>query len=368
MTVINILLIFLLLQEISSLLEYNYSIAILHMRKAAGSQILGFVTDWLRSNDCFLHQELYISTAGIANGKSRQGPNEKIKLETLLNLTALPAPCPFVNVVHEEFATLDGKLLRNVFNKSLNRQLNISFITSLRHPIERIGSQAFYGPNNIVYNSFKLSFLNQCNQSISEREIYKSFKNCINLSRNYKKRKFCLCFLKAKQIVIEQLHTNNTIWFDWMDKEIGFHDVYLPNYYIHRLTAYQMNPHDIKLFSKARECLEYHHLCSADLIDGYYRLKKIFRAGFVYDHKYLKSPVTPQVLELAKILIRDVFHVVILEKINHPYTNTILSTALFDLYHPQYNKKNISKIIGRNRGSFSDLGITNYTDFMPPKV
>ena len=50
----------------------------------------------------------------------------------------------------------------------------------------------------------------------------------------------------------------------------------------------------------------------------------------------------------------------------HPYTNKIISSALFHIYKP--SDKDISNIIGRNRGLSSFLGIKKYVNFMPTKV
>ena len=153
------------------LLEDNYSIAVLHMRKAAGSQILGFITDWMRINNCFHHPLLYVSTDGIQNGKSLQ------ELDEIISPIPLPTPCPYINVVHEEFKSIDGKLLRKLISSRISYQVNISFITTLRDPIDRIGSQAFYGPGNIAFNTFHPALVRQCNISINKDELLRSLKS-----------------------------------------------------------------------------------------------------------------------------------------------------------------------------------------------
>ena len=344
-------------------LQNNYSIAFLHMRKSGGSNILAMLTAFMRNNDCFNDRRLYVSTDGVKNGNSLQ-PQMTMKLELFQKLTLSPPPCPNVNIVHEEFRSVDGSQLSSLINNNIKLTSNISFITSLRDPIERIGSQAFYGTNNIAYNALQPALLNQCNSSLTEADMYTAFKSCKKLyisKINILPKDFCNCFTSTKQYVNVQLQTNESLWYNWMDRQIGFHDVYMPNYYIHRLTSFKMShAEELEIFKKAHDCLKLPYFCS---MDGYKVLNILFRGEFNTDNVYLKSPITPEILELSKTLIRDLFHVIILEKFNHPYTHKLISTALFNKY------KSVTIYKGRNSGWIqSYFKIKKYADFIPPSV
>ena len=237
-----------------SILEYNYSIAVLHMRKAAGSQVLGFITDWMRINDCFPHPLLYVSTYGIQNGKSRQEPID-VDEELLSKLTALRPKCPYVNVIHEEYKSIDGKLLSTLINSNIKKYSNISFITTLRNPIERIGSQAFYGPGNIALTSFQLAIAKNSNISINGNDLRRALKSCRKVHQpeeNTFSKDFCDHFLKVKIEIIKQLHTRDVQFIHVIDSI--FNDSKAFNLDINKI-SYDINK-EMKIFSRSNECKE----------------------------------------------------------------------------------------------------------------
>ena len=105
---------------------------------------------------------------------------------------------------------------------------------------------------------------------------------------------FCNCFTSTKQYVNVQLQTNESLWYNWMDRQIGFHDVYMPNYYIHRLTSFKMShAEELEIFKKAHDCLKPPYFCS---MDSYKILRSIFKSDFNGNITYLKSPITPEIL------------------------------------------------------------------------
>jgi hypothetical protein len=345
-------------------------LAFLHMRKSGGTHINKIVTEFMFEHGCISKDEK-VSVRGIRSG---------VPLDMLVkkNYTANYTRCPEVNMVHEEMLALDGKsFIDNFPRRGQRKDKSFTLLTTLRHPIERIGSQAFYGKNsiartvimdvieqssNINCTDYQAGFKNRKNafNPVSEKE-YCAKKSIANSSL---KNKICNCLDNAVIKSQEIIRTNGTVWFYWIQNVLGYHDQYLPNYFIRRLVSrtknmkYDHNPKST--FYKASRCISDDN-CKSEY--QYQLLSDSFPintgTGFNDKKCAVESDYDIKVaLNMSKFLLRNQLDFVIMEYFDQERTVAAIRHALHGSLSPP------KSFVGNtdNKGVFSSYGpnSTNY--------
>jgi hypothetical protein len=178
-----------------------------------------------RSHNCFpsdVHQN-WTLFAGVLNGNIRGHQ---------LN----SSPCTSLDFRHEEFGCLDEKILaflppRHIREKS---RVPFSLFTILRHPIDRIGAQAFYG-KTVGVTFIKQNILKHClsNHTLWSFHIENLLQQCHN-EAPLPQSTLCQCFYQTLQESFHTLRMNESLWFNWFASP-SYRDGYMSNYYIKRL-------------------------------------------------------------------------------------------------------------------------------------
>lgn len=181
-----------------------------------------------------------------------------------VNVSTIPAvaahTCPHFSLVHNEVDCLNGmKLLASPVNQHLpplsqaqlfnltddhsgrsirsRRPLTATavtlparlvYFTTLRDPIERIGSQAFYY-GGVGRNTMYAIAKTMCGNG-----------NAIDLCKAHDQHSLCSCSKKAAAAAQEALKFRPELWFEWFNRSSDKNwqaDFYASNYYTRRLTS-----------------------------------------------------------------------------------------------------------------------------------
>jgi hypothetical protein len=208
-----------------------------HLRKAGGSQFLDVIHQWLKLHDCIRGPNRddvhYTVVRGIEDGKFLLGPPHTIY-------------CPYVSVNHQEFKCFDYNAMA-MLPKRNERSSSSRFhiFTILRDPIERIGSQAFYGEECVGTRVLEDTIYDVCVSGsdpwIPKNEIKSMIHHC-KRKPQHNLSKHCQCAMNGLKKGLEILRTNETIWMDWLRKNDfnAYGDGYKQNYYVERLVGASM--------------------------------------------------------------------------------------------------------------------------------
>jgi hypothetical protein len=166
--------------------------------------------------------------------------------------------CTSFDFKHEEFACLDERsssLLPSRVSRE-QAQLPFSLFTILRHPIDRIGAQAFYG-NGVGASLVIQNIYKHClqNTSFTSFNLNAEFHRCRQQLTEQQGGR-CSCFYHTLNETFHTLRTNETLWFNWFTSP-GYGDSYMSNYFIKRLVGgfRATRPRDEETSVAARECL-----------------------------------------------------------------------------------------------------------------
>ena len=211
-----------------------------------GSQFVDIVESWMKTLECFgkeVHQS--VGAFGIQDGK--------VSEKTISN-------CPNISLAHVEYSCLDGAAMIESLDSHEGRRLNENFtlVTVLRDPIERIGSQAFYGPRN----TFGVREINHavdelCSTSSKRVKRLDDARHIIKTNPKNEVTDFLrTCSERAVSETLAKIRTNSSMWHAWFQGDVGFGDSYMPNYYIKRLSALPMWSRERRKFDSSIGCLK----------------------------------------------------------------------------------------------------------------
>jgi hypothetical protein len=330
-------------------------LAFIHMRKAGGTNINAIVKKWLVVRGCapssIVAHQVY-GTYGITKG-----------LPILLNLEEekqYSQLCPHVDFSHNEYSCVNGRgiLDHALLNRSNDRKEHFSILTTLRNPLERLGSQAFYrnGPGFEYLNRITREM---CGPSNGQR------KKC---AANGNKLPVCDCLDRATEATKVALRSSDNEWLAWANKSYAdpnnfMGDNYAANYYIRRLIK---EPLDKKEYPGLANCLERHPTkCNPQFMSTLPAL-----SAFAHRiHCVLAPKGQPEApidiiegLAIAKKLLENHIDFIITEQMNTPAAHRVLRRVLHDpSYDPPATKVNAGAIaISRKKVS--------YTEYMSPAV
>lgn len=177
------------------------------------------ISDWMESRKCF--------TSTIKVEEYKDPGSYMIGLEK-----GIRYPCPHLQVVENEykFVATNG-IIKNKFGLVMNKDkvaMRGSTLTSLRHPIDRIGSQAFFKTGVFDRSIFEKVVLRsvaaECGDAGEKAMQTRIFKNELIKS----------CVDNATATGMRKVKESPALWNQWMETK-SFHDDYMPNYYIRRL-------------------------------------------------------------------------------------------------------------------------------------
>jgi hypothetical protein len=146
------------------------------------------------------------------------------------------SPCSSLDFKHEEFACFHEKSTSLLPPRETRERarLPLSLFTILRHPIDRIGAQAFYG-NTVGPALITQNIIQHCLPNISQSSfnLNGEFRRCRVLTRQDMD---CPCLYRTLHDSFHTLQTNESLWFEWFASP-AFGDAYMSNYYIKRLVG-----------------------------------------------------------------------------------------------------------------------------------
>mmetsp|Transcript_35907 Transcript_35907/g.36589 ORF Transcript_35907/g.36589 Transcript_35907/m.36589 type:complete len:385 (-) Transcript_35907:85-1239(-) len=343
-----------LLHSLSSSLDGDYSLGFLHMRKAGGTLMRQVFEKWVRGIGCSSSTEKLTLILGLRNGLDVQlgHKNEEYK-------NAAPL-CPSLNMVHEEYGCLDGNSIANIPTRHHRKHIlnyNLTLFTTLRDPIERSCSQAFYGKGDIGYKTFNETVKQFCGRHLTRSSLRNFHDYCNKHSLESKKYSIsCQCFSLSWNHSLEMLKSNETIWYDWMNQKHGLRDQYMPNYYIHRLAGFASGDIVKKKFQTAKECIFHSSQCPEN---RYTVLKSVVAST---KSRRIKIQNITQSLELCKHLLKEQFDFLITENITSLVSSNAIKSALFRIH-----AINMSEYGVHNSGILTTVGGT-YREILPKPV
>jgi len=309
----------------------------LHMRKAGGTHIDTIINEFMMEHNCITETER-VGVRGIKAGV----PLDMLRKR---NYTE-PSKCPRVNYVHEETTCAEGVLLLDLPNRSLRKD-QFALLTTLRDPIERIGSQAFYSGksigHHIIIDMLFSNPLEACSMYRNMTLKDKSFVNPTAVSSQCKtkqsgiaKAKACLCFEDTLAKAMSIIRVNETMWFEWM-KNVGYVDEYMPNYFVRRLvrsTNSRKKAPDfvVRAFNRSKSCLMDPEKCSRK--NQYAILKDVFPVLGGCSKPGDKQYNVTFALEVAKSLLQNQFDFIITEYFAQEKTLNAVRTSLHNPFDP----------------------------------
>ena len=254
-----------------------------------------------------------------------------------------PTRCPLVNYIHEEMSCLDANLMMQLPARGQRGAIPFAFLTTIRDPIERIGSQAFYGSKSIghviIKDMLRTSNVTECDryknmssaamQQVNPTAISSSCRNDKHAITN----PICICFTDTMARAMANIRINETAWFNWIHNVVGFSDEYMSNYFIKRLVRRTDKSTRIALkleenFRKASLCVHSTQGCMVE--DTYTILRGILPTTTCmspFDYLRLNYNVT-DALNLAKQVLQHHLDFIILDHFDEPRSLRILQDAL----------------------------------------
>ena len=332
----------------------------IHMRKSGGTHINHILSEFMYEHGCMASGTDVVVEQKVGVRGIRQGiPLDMIDPRFHLNYTKHPSKCPEINYIHEEMMSFHGKYYveMNVPMRGKRKDKTFSLLTTIRDPIERIGSQAFYGKysvarttvNDIIRNSndsscgfyLELQKTKQGFNPIAEAEI-------CSVKNTGSRLIACNCFNKAMNQTKEVIRTNESVWYNWIHNIVGYQDEYMPNYFIKRLVATTREDNQVKMiakkFNQSRYCLQTGN-CTKE--DQYEILSGIFPTtpgvGFDRGHPDDNGGEYDlnHALNISKTLLRNHFDFIIMDYFSEPRSTIALSRALHSsLYLSEQTKEN----------------------------
>lgn len=260
-----------------------------------------------------------------------------------------------MDIVHNEYSCTRGAdmikrpSLRPPFAVYQGHTLRYAAITTIRDPIERIGSQAFYRQGVGLAQLHKVAKANCGHEAV------------IYTCKVKRDPKACECSNKALLETKEILRSNDKLWFEWIFQSTAGNfigDFYSANYYVRRI-GYSLNK---PLASPMLDCIEKSKPC-----DGV-RIVNADSVNTLGHRMHCPTENSPLLnltmgLEAAKILLRDHVDFVLTSQFDESITADIFARVLHDPSFPKYyNNSN-----HENSGHVSK-NISGYSSFMSDAV
>jgi hypothetical protein len=342
-------------------------------------------SSWVAENDNMLRY-------GWSNG-------EVLKTKAVSLKVAAPAACPHLTVVHNEVDCVDGENLMAQPSARLLPPLSqkkpaalpstgalpprLVFFTTLRDPIERIGSQAFYvnGIGREIVHQFVLEMCGPHATVPCQRQD-------TPMEDGSKTEALCECTERAVAAAHAKLASSPELWLRWMNSSKPQHwqtDFYSRNYYIRRLTS---GPHPIhEGLGPLDVCMRDPSQCwrlSPEQVDAG-ALRQLGWYCFCNEHTTHEPSDYDAALQLAKAVLRDQFEFLITERMEQPETEAVLRRVLGSKFRlPGALRTNVAKVFTRTGGDQIHENTTtkgaeehssapgaeerSYTDLIPPSV
>ena len=309
----------------------------LHMRKSGGTHFDTIINEFMMENYCINKSER-VGVRGIRDGV----PLDMLRKK---NYTK-PTKCPRVNYIHEETTCLEGLIAMRLPFRGHREDATFSLLTTLRDPIERIGSQAFYGANSIghkiliekIISNPSVNcgyFRNLSNKEKNSLNPTSLSGNCKDLTKSDRDHK-CACFRETMQSTMDIIKVNETIWFNWIKTNVGYNDQYMSNYFVRRLVrrTSKIKPPNtlVKLFNESLDCLSFPFECKKK--DQYEILKNTFPVYGLCSSINDPNYDIDEALKIAKYLLKFQFDFVIMEFFDQPRTLGALTKALNNPLNP----------------------------------
>ena len=299
----------------------------LHMRKAGGTHILHFLSEWLRSRGCLDRMGKQTDIEGhenvVAGRISHRIPyTSDIAYRDDGGLTS----CPHVHIFHNEYYCLSGDMVLNYPPmKELENKKSYKLLTVLRDPIERIGSQFFHTPECYGRRHILETVLRECGTK-------KYLGHCrSDENRGIPRTALCSCIYNATKSALNFLQRNEAVWFDWLTKsEKGFMEQHIDNYYIKRLASvpsFEGRPRYVNLLRsngclRGGKCFSLEPFTMLEHSTGFHPCLESGPTGTRYDDE--------RALIIAKQLLKDHFHFFITEFYDSKSTIKNIVTSVLD--------------------------------------
>ena len=365
------------------------AIYFVHMRKSGGSSVAAMIKNWMIDQGCvnstWAKDHPYMIDIGWIHGRP---------VINRVDPATIPAvgaeTCPHFALVHNEDACVNGvQLLASATSRALPPLATVLpvpqagtamssrmvYFTTLRDPIERIGSQAFY------HNGLGLLTINAI-----ARRMCGGYMNGMLLCKQRPHHKACPCVSRAKTKALAQLKSRPQMWLDWFsrsDLRVWQGDHYARNYYIRRLMGV---PSDSVLDRRAgpveacmRNPSECVHIPAASL--GYRTFAAL--GHLIYCQTDRTEPLEAvdwdAALQRAKDVLRDHFELVITERMSGDAAKVVLQRVFGPDFLSAQAQTSVLRVNNQDAISFntsrSQTGkgsaaaeSRSYTSFMPESV
>jgi hypothetical protein len=345
----------------AGIISVHNTIGFVHMRKAGGSHFVDIVESWMKYLGC-IGTDVY-QTVGAYGIQSGRVSDKTISL------------CPNISLAHIEYSCLDGEALLENLDAHSSCRLNDNFtlVTVIRDPLERIGSQAFYGPRN----TFGLREINRevdhlCSKGQKRVKRLEDARHIIKTTPKNEFTKFLQqCSDQAVANALKRIKNNSSMWYEWFENDLGFGDAYMPNYYIRRLASKPTSKVALHSLVTSADCVRNITASPTGGIcvknSNYLVMKELLGSCEcrMSDPRWEFDPVHS--LQVAKELLDKHFTVILLEYLDsHPdtYLNQLSSVLKIS---PDEVAKVLAFHKARQNSGILQFG-GSYTDLMPQEI
>jgi len=334
--------------------DISLDLAFVHMRKAGGTMIRELLGEWLKLQGCSFQSSNSIGRFGIDRGHYIFD-NGTISDDGF---------CPGVTIAVNEYGFVNAKNVLKVGAPIGNRKSNLKVLTTIRNPIRRIISQAYYngfgthtireisnkrcGTSNDMIafnmivdkcNSEKISYKSSISTSTSTSTSSSTSRTTIALSPN------CSCVIAAQLAGRQEVRNNKAGWLKYLDQvSTGLGDQYMDNYYVKRLAGFRRRYSYRKVNAEQSVTSKslLHDLWGAtmkpgrdeDISDPEFS-RAVGTTNFVslfdvynVNSRTFPSQASDEMLEDAKLLLSNHFDVLIMELFNEEVSLKILNEVL----------------------------------------
>jgi len=363
------------------------AIYFVHMRKSGGSSVAAMIKNWMIDQGC-VNSTWAKGHAHMINVGWIHGRPVPRKFTAADEVPSVSTTCPHFALIHNEIACVNGiELLESTTSRALPplskvtavpltgtaRPPKLTYFTTLRDPIERVGSQAFY------QNGVGTRTINEIGQKICKGVV-----NGVGLCKQNPKDKSCRCVERAKALAIARLKVEPQLWFKWFnstDLRVWQWDFYARNYYIRRLMGITIGERERRK-DVAGTCLRDPSMCGqispAKL--GYNTLATLGHQMHCQTGRTepLETVDWDAALQRVKDVLRDHFELVITERMSGDASQAVLQRVFGPDFLRAQTQASIMRANSQSLISFkafeSKSGQTNaaesrsYTSFMPESV
>ena len=300
----------------------SLNLAFVHMRKAGGTHLLSVLNQVIRQHNCTDSTEI-VGTSGVQAGI----PLDMLKKR---NYTNVKVKCPNVNMIHIEMSCMRGDDIIQLPRRDEMRNKHFSLFTTLRDPIERIGSQANYGKHSvgfIVMNDYLQMYCSQFYKRVVDNFVYENILCGANPGWPQ-----CHCYKEALSKAKDNIATNESVWLKWIHGAIGFDDRYMPNYYTKRLVG-SFSEFKKKINKKTANSIDCFKQGQCFTENGYMTMVNILKVNDLCPLYYEKNE-TEVALKMAKTLLANHYDFILQERFNDTASLAAFRQALHISFMP----------------------------------